>query len=335
MNILYSSDDKYSPFTGISITSLFENNKNLSEINVYIIGLRISEDNLSKFRELSNQYGRSITVIDASEIDKYLDDIGALQWRGNKGTWYRLFVQKYLDEHIDKILYIDGDTLILNSLSELDEFVFDNDKALAMVRWPHFKGYNKYIGMQGNSSYYNAGVIFFSMAKWRALKCNERIMSAIEKGYVDFMFLDQDLLCYALEDSIQSLPAKYNVLSMWVEFGINNLHIIRRDNDERRFYPLALVEDAVKNPTILHLTEGNTAQVWVEGNKNPYKEKWLKYKAMSPWKNIQPLKANKTFIKKIRNIMYSALPKALYCHINIGFEVWKTKQHYRKYGHFQ
>ena len=45
MNILYTCDDKFCAYTGISITSLFENNKDLDEINVFIAGQDISEKN--------------------------------------------------------------------------------------------------------------------------------------------------------------------------------------------------------------------------------------------------------------------------------------------------
>ena len=37
LNVLYQSDNNYADLTGVSITSLFENNKHLDEINVYIL----------------------------------------------------------------------------------------------------------------------------------------------------------------------------------------------------------------------------------------------------------------------------------------------------------
>ena len=37
MNVLYQFNEKYAPYAGVSITSLFENNKNADEICVYIL----------------------------------------------------------------------------------------------------------------------------------------------------------------------------------------------------------------------------------------------------------------------------------------------------------
>ena len=42
MNVLYQFNEKYAPYAGVSITSLFENNKNADEICVYILGENLS-----------------------------------------------------------------------------------------------------------------------------------------------------------------------------------------------------------------------------------------------------------------------------------------------------
>lgn len=45
MNVMYASDDNYSWLMGISMISLFENNKESKEINVYLFGDNIVEEN--------------------------------------------------------------------------------------------------------------------------------------------------------------------------------------------------------------------------------------------------------------------------------------------------
>ena len=53
MNIIYSSSDAYSELAGVSITSLFENNKNIDDIEVYIIDNGISEKNKEHFHKIA------------------------------------------------------------------------------------------------------------------------------------------------------------------------------------------------------------------------------------------------------------------------------------------
>ena len=48
LNILYQCDDNYAPYTGVSMSSLFRRNKNIEEINIYILDDGISEENKKK-----------------------------------------------------------------------------------------------------------------------------------------------------------------------------------------------------------------------------------------------------------------------------------------------
>ena len=47
MNIVYSSSDAYAVCTGISMYSLFENNKEEETLDVYILSTDIAKDNKS------------------------------------------------------------------------------------------------------------------------------------------------------------------------------------------------------------------------------------------------------------------------------------------------
>ena len=61
MNIVYSSSDSYAELCGISIVSLFENNKSCDEINVYVIDNGISNQNKEKLLSTAKHYSRNIS----------------------------------------------------------------------------------------------------------------------------------------------------------------------------------------------------------------------------------------------------------------------------------
>lgn len=48
MNVIYASDDNYAWLMGISMVSLFENNRESNEINVWLFGDGISPENEEK-----------------------------------------------------------------------------------------------------------------------------------------------------------------------------------------------------------------------------------------------------------------------------------------------
>ena len=58
MNIAYSCDNAYIEQTGISLISVFENNKEEKEIKVYLISKGISNENIEKLDSLCKSYKR-------------------------------------------------------------------------------------------------------------------------------------------------------------------------------------------------------------------------------------------------------------------------------------
>lgn len=62
INILCATDDKYVPYCGIMLTSLFESNK-LSKFRVFILTEQLSEKNVCDFHLLAKDYGQKIQII--------------------------------------------------------------------------------------------------------------------------------------------------------------------------------------------------------------------------------------------------------------------------------
>jgi len=328
MHVLYCCNDDYCPYTGISIVSLFENNKSLSELVVYIAGLNISAENRLKLGRVANKYGREINIIDAEQIEEQLITNKVSDYRGNKITFYRLFLDQLIPEKVERLLYIDGDTIIVSSLEELETFCFEQNKACAMIRERVFKGYNRIIGIKESDNYYNAGVTLFDMVNWRSLKCSSRLLDGVREGRANYHLADQDLLCSVINENIQTLPVRFNVHSLWLSIGIENLYWYF-DVDERNLYSIDDIYEALENPAILHCSVGNTGAPWQKGNKNPFKKEWEKYKNISPWKDIKNVKVKRKMSRKIRWIMYLLLPRILYLKI---FKYHNVKHLKRRYG---
>ena len=57
MDIVYSSSDSYCEIAGISMLSLLEHNRNVKELNIYLIDNNISEDNKQKLEGMIADFG--------------------------------------------------------------------------------------------------------------------------------------------------------------------------------------------------------------------------------------------------------------------------------------
>ena len=71
MNIICSFDNKYSPYAGVMLASLFENNKDVA-ITVYALTDYVDDANQQKFYELANNYKQQIFFVNI-DINKFRD----------------------------------------------------------------------------------------------------------------------------------------------------------------------------------------------------------------------------------------------------------------------
>jgi len=326
MDILYTCDDKFCAYTGISITSLFENNKDLSEINVYIAGQDISEDNKNRLNKTAVKYGRNIMVLDTSRVDKFLDDNNIKNYNYSKAPYYRLFLDELLPLSVKKVLYIDSDTVITGDLSELESLTPGPDEVCAMKRDPVFPEHKTSIGMSAEDIYYHSGVMIFYLDNWRRLKCRDLLMKEIREGRSDTRLPDQDLLSRALNKNIQTLDLKYNFLAHIPYLGIDVYRAIS-DAQDRTYYTKQQMQDAMKNPVILHCVRGFVGTPWEEGNTNPFRAEWEKFKEMSFWNDIGETPSRPGGLMAVQRQLFKILPKKLY----IALHIFYTKRNHSKF----
>ena len=311
MNILYCCDDNYGAYTGISITSLFENNKDLNEINVYIAGQGISDKNKARLQKTAGNYGRCITMLDALRFEQFLRDNNASDYKESKATYYRVFIDKMLPESVSRVFYIDSDSVVVGSLSDLESFIFEPDKVCAMKRDPVQAIYKTSIGLKEDDIYYHAGAVLFDLDNWRRLKCSDLLIKEIEAGRADYRLPDQDLISAVLNKYIQTLDMKYNYITHIPYLGIDIYRAISDANDDT-YYTVHQMQEAMADPVVLHYVKGFVGAPWEKGNINPFKEEYLKYKEMSLWNDTGETPNRMSKLMIVQRFLMKALPKKLY-----------------------
>ena len=129
MNIMYTCDNNYVWLMGISMISLFENNRGMDDLNVYLIGEGISQNSKKELKELGGKYGRTIEIIDVPEL-KIPASLISLRWP--KSAFTRLFCGNILPSNVERILYLDCDTIVADDISELDKIEFNGELAYSV-----------------------------------------------------------------------------------------------------------------------------------------------------------------------------------------------------------
>lgn len=171
-NIAYVFDDNYAAITGVSIISLFENNRDLDEIHVYLLTPGLNDENIEKFSQLAQQYERKIEVVDISQ--KMLDfrSLGFEAHNMSFVSYSILFCIDYDPDYVDKLIYLDSDTVILGSIRGM----LDKQGLLGL-------GKNGIACRTKNVIDYDApfgdAVIAFDANQWRSNGCSERVKEYI------------------------------------------------------------------------------------------------------------------------------------------------------------
>jgi lipopolysaccharide biosynthesis glycosyltransferase len=266
---------------GVSTISLFENNKHIEDLKVYLLGENISDDNKDELKKIGDRYGRVIEIIDVPKLNIPPSLLSA---RWPLSAFTRLFSGQLLPMDIDRILYLDCDTIVSGDISELENIQFADNIAMC-VKDCVSAMYKKNIGLSKNSPYFNAGVILLNVEKLRKVDINNEIESYMNKYVKLINYADQDVLNGMFNGKIGILNPKFDVMTIDVVYTHKEIMKLRRPTN---FYSKDEIEQAKKNPLIIHFTTNmRVVRPWFSNSNHPLKDEFLKYMKMSPWENVE------------------------------------------------
>ena len=76
MTVVYTCDDNFVWIMGISMISLFENNKDMKDLDVYLLGDHVSEDNKNVLSGIAKGYGRDVLeVVKRADEEMYKNKV--------------------------------------------------------------------------------------------------------------------------------------------------------------------------------------------------------------------------------------------------------------------
>lgn len=308
MNILYQCNDNYAPYCGVSITSLFENNKHIENISVFILSDDMSHENQSKFMLLAEEYGREIMIVDSNPLNKKLEQLGIPMYRGSYSTNFKLFAYELLDCKIERLLYIDSDTVVVGDISELFEINLNNCP-VAMAQDSLVINHKEDIGLNKQNPYYNAGVILFDMCEWKKQQCSDKIIEHVKTVRAHYPAPDQDLLNVVFKNRIFQLLPEYNMEPAYYMFSFKNYY---KTFKNPCFYSRDILEREKNNPKIIHFFRVMGEFPWHKNNMHPFNDLFDKYLAISPWFDYEKKDSNISWVFRIEKMLYKALPECIF-----------------------
>lgn len=316
LNVVYTGDDNYAILAGISMVSLFENNKQCGKLNVYILADNISNENCAKLIEIGKKYNREVYLINIVDSLKNLQEKGIKGYRydnaaGGYTTYSKLLIHDLIPDK-NRLIYIDDDTVVVGDITGLGSLDM-HGKPIGLAYDCCQNRYKKFISINENEGYYNAGIVVFDIDKWKERRCMERIIDHISRVRSEYPLADQDLFNVVLHEDIYRLDMKYNYLSQYFLYPYSGLKKVYDLNDGY-FY----TKDEYVDPSqakIIHFCGQTFLRPWYCNSKHPAKDVYDKYYNMSPWSERRQKKCKWPTPYMFQYLLwkYTPMPVAVLC----------------------
>ena len=290
MDVVFSSDTNYIMPAGVMMTSVSLNNKDADITFHALIDGSVKEKQKQQLETIVAGNGRhhiKFYLMDASRFVN-LPMLGEIKLHITQATYYRLFLTEILPVEIEKVLYLDGDIVVMGSLKELWETNIDECSVGCVTDMSEAVHDYSRLGYSSDFGYFNAGVLLINLKYWRENKVVDSFWKIMSETPERIRLHDQDVLNICFYNSKKPLALKYN---------LQDGFLYKKDYWEVNHQKYEnCIQEAIKQPVIIHYI---ARKPWFVGCENPFKNEWLYYLKKTQWRRYK-LKRKKPYTFKNR-----------------------------------
>ena len=302
--IVYISDENYISLTAISIFSLIDNSK--EDIAIWVIDTGISEKSIIKLKLMVSHLGAQINFIKVNHIENQYNI--PITIHSNTSVYNNLFLASLLK--LKKVIYLDGDTIILSSLKGLWNIDLEG-YYLAGVRDTTGIVERAEAGIGKDELYINSGVMYCNLEEWRKNNLEQKFVEYLTGHDGEYIFRSQRIINAVCKNKVKEISPKYNLLPDYLRLNSKQICKIHQSNT---FCSERELVDAKNNMTVIHYAGREFNRPWFYGCIHPFKTTFFEYENKSGW-NIQRKKYRLKPKIQIEKILIEFAPKDIYAFV--------------------
>jgi len=283
MRIVYACDDNYAALTAVSAVSLLRHNP---DAEIILVGCRLRRSSIDLVQSRIEKAGGAFRYVDVSPKIDELEKLGASSYV-SYAVYSRIFIADLLPEDTGNILYLDCDTLVADSLSELFKTDMGGNPIALAPDVVHL-AYKRVISLPQEKPYYNTGVALINLDAWRRSRCAERLMDELRAPHGRNPLGDQDIIVRILNDEIVPLERRWNFLS--------------------QYFLLRCKE----KPSIYHFSGNTLGRPWYTSSKHPMRETYRRAAADAGLAEAAEQTRPMPLEYKVQYWLWRILPRALF-----------------------
>ncbi|MBD2752295.1 glycosyltransferase family 8 protein [Spirosoma validum] len=280
ISIVLASDNHYAILIAAMIKSIEINHKTEEPIDFYVLDDNISEKNKAKVLASIHSEKISINWVDVHQIIPPTIKIPVDTTPFPLTAYFRLFAPYVVPPELDRILFLDVDTIILTDISRLwhtdiGDYLFgavqDFQKVVSHGGVPNYKE----LGMAPDTKYFNTGVLLIKAREWRDADVTNRVFACSYKNIKHIIYADQYGLNVTLANQWFELDPRWNWFSLF---------------------------ETPDDPFLIHFV--STKPIFTSYKYVPrFKTLFYSYLNQTTWKNHQPINGNYNNMRKVYNLV--------------------------------
>ena len=273
IEIVCCLDDHFVEYCGMMLDSLFVHNPNETFRVHVIFNSTASVETKKRLSDLGEKFSFEFCFY---QLDNDLLESFPTRKKDHisVSAYIRLFMADLLPDGIDKVLYLDGDMMIVDSVRELWDMNIDNVMVAAVEeRYPFDTESADRLCYPREYSYFNSGVMLINLKKWKEMDFSHQCLEYIQKYTERILLHDQDVLNALLFDRKKFISIRWNLMDFFL--------YKRPEVQERRMKDW---KEAVKAPAIIHFT--GKRKPWRHFCDSPYRDLYIRFAHQRGW-NVQ------------------------------------------------
>ena len=273
LHVACAAEGEYVAHCGAMLRSLLTNGGVRAHVH-FLHGPELATDDRERLETLVTGLGGELTPHAIRD-----EQVAGLPTVGftRKATWYRILLPELLPG-VDRVLYLDSDLLVLDSLIELAELDLAGNHLAAVtnvfqldhLHWP------ERLGLAGPLAYFNAGVMLLDLAALRRVRATQELRAYGADHAHELALRDQDVVNVVLGRHRLALHPRWNCMNSVLRFPWSPYA-----------FGAGAVAEARARPAIRHFEGPSVNKPWHYLGDRGDRAAYARHRAATPWPAVR------------------------------------------------
>jgi lipopolysaccharide biosynthesis glycosyltransferase len=270
-----AADGEYAPHSAAMLHSVLSH-RGGHELNVhYLTGPGFPARSRDLLAEMVERERGSLSFLEVP--DDLVAGLPTME-HAPSSLWYRVFLPE-LAPQLERVLYLDLDTIVVDSLAPLWDGTELGDRYLAAVTNVFMRehmGRSAAIGLSGDDVYFNSGVMLMNLALWRQDGCAAALREYALEHRERLGWADQDAMNILLGHRRLPLHPRWNCMNSVLDFpwAVD-------------VFGAEAVEEARRRPAIRHFEGPSINKPWHYLCEREMRDLYFEHRRATPWPEVR------------------------------------------------